>query len=125
MPYTPPSQRSPGNSSSNSPDLSRNHSYENAGVPAGHPQRAAALPRSRSATYLQKHRRTPSLSDHQPAYDGPPSLRQIQHQHGVEENGHAAANGVTHSPRPELPLTADGSTVSPSESPGGSEDDED
>ncbi|KAF2187243.1 carbohydrate-binding module family 21 protein [Zopfia rhizophila CBS 207.26] len=63
MPYTPPTQRSPATSKSNSPILSRNHSYSEQFLPSpvNHPR--PALPRSVSSTsYLNKHRRSPSIS---------------------------------------------------------------
>ncbi|KAI9166428.1 Protein phosphatase 1 regulatory subunit 3B [Paramyrothecium foliicola] len=52
MPYTPPSQRSPASSVSVSPDVSRRSSLQSGPRPS--------LPRS--ASYLNKHRRTPSAS---------------------------------------------------------------
>ncbi|KAK5989656.1 Protein phosphatase 1 regulatory subunit 3A [Cladobotryum mycophilum] len=52
MPYTPPSHRSPASSASNSPDVSRRSS-----IASANGQRPS-LPRS--ASYLNKHRRTPS-----------------------------------------------------------------
>ncbi|KAF2846427.1 carbohydrate-binding module family 21 protein [Plenodomus tracheiphilus IPT5] len=63
MPYTPPSQRSPATSKTNSPILSRNHSYvEQPSRPSPAVQRPA-LPRSvSSASYLSKNRRSPSFS---------------------------------------------------------------
>ncbi|ORY15103.1 putative phosphatase regulatory subunit-domain-containing protein, partial [Clohesyomyces aquaticus] len=63
MPYTPPTQRSPATSKPNSPILSRNHSYsEEYSLSPAHFQRPA-LPRSVSSTsYLNKHRRSPSIS---------------------------------------------------------------
>ncbi|KAI8942020.1 hypothetical protein NX059_000127 [Plenodomus lindquistii] len=62
MPYTPPSQRSPATSKTNSPILSRNHSYFEAPRPSPAVQRPA-LPRSVSSTsYLSKNRRSPSFS---------------------------------------------------------------
>lgn len=62
MPYTPPTQRSPATSKPNSPILSRNHSYiEHPSSPAT--LQRPALPRSVSSTsYLNKHRRSPSIS---------------------------------------------------------------
>lgn len=88
MPYTPPSQRSPANSNASSPVLSRGQSYfDHVGSSPSTPQRPN-LPRSlSSAAYLQKHRRTPSISDNKDQDDsrsvtdasGPPangSLRQ-------------------------------------------------
>ncbi|KJZ76397.1 hypothetical protein HIM_04126 [Hirsutella minnesotensis 3608] len=53
MPYTPPSHRSPASSASTSPDASRRSSIVSGSRPS--------LPRS--ASYLNKHRRTPSLTD--------------------------------------------------------------
>jgi hypothetical protein len=58
MPYTPPSQRSPAASASSSPVLSRRSSYQ-AGVHAAPHTNRPDLPRS--ASYLTRHRRTPSV----------------------------------------------------------------
>ncbi|KAF7564017.1 hypothetical protein G7046_g153 [Stylonectria norvegica] len=52
MPYTPPKHRSPASSAPNSPDASRRSSLQTGNRPS--------LPRS--ASYLTKHRRTPSAS---------------------------------------------------------------
>ncbi|KAK0388950.1 hypothetical protein NLU13_2527 [Sarocladium strictum] len=52
MPYTPPSHRSPASSTTASPDASRRPSLQSGARPS--------LPRS--ASYLNKHRRTPSVS---------------------------------------------------------------
>ncbi|KAH8704570.1 putative phosphatase regulatory subunit-domain-containing protein [Phaeosphaeriaceae sp. PMI808] len=61
MPYTPPSQRSPVTSKTNSPILSRNHSYIDASSFSPVTSQRSALPRSVSSTsYLNKHRRSPS-----------------------------------------------------------------
>lgn len=64
MPYTPPSQRSPATSKTNSPILSRNHSYIDTKQLSPASSQRPALPRSVSSTsYLNKpHRRTPSGS---------------------------------------------------------------
>jgi hypothetical protein len=67
MPYTPPTQRSPASSKPNSPILSRSQSYIN-DSPLIYPGAAPrpALPRSISSTaYLNKHRRSPSINQHQ------------------------------------------------------------
>ena len=66
MPYTPPSQLSPVVSKSNSPAVSRSHSFVNGQLLSA--ESAAAqrpnLPRSaNSSSYLSKHRRSPSLND--------------------------------------------------------------
>ncbi|KAI1261946.1 carbohydrate-binding module family 21 protein [Xylariaceae sp. FL1019] len=56
MPYTPPSHRSPATSAPTSPDITRRASF---GALAPSPAKPA-LPRS--ASYLTKHRRTPSAT---------------------------------------------------------------
>lgn len=61
MPYTPPTQRSPASSKTNSPILSRNHSYIDPSPRSPVASQRPALPRSLSSTsYLNKHRRSPS-----------------------------------------------------------------
>ncbi|KAF7531575.1 hypothetical protein G7054_g8728 [Neopestalotiopsis clavispora] len=64
MPYTPPSHRSPASSAPSSPDVSRRSSIHGTGsLNGGSP--AASSPRPnlpRSASYLTKHRRTPSAN---------------------------------------------------------------
>ena len=61
MPYTPPSQRSPASSKTNSPILSRNHSYIEPCTLSPATSQRPSLPRSVSSTsYLNKHRRSPS-----------------------------------------------------------------
>jgi hypothetical protein len=61
MPYTPPSQRSPASSKTNSPILSRNHSYIDSSPFSPVASQRPALPRSVSSTsYLNKHRRSSS-----------------------------------------------------------------
>lgn len=62
MPYTPPAHRSPASSKSNSPNLSRNESYDS----TTRADRGPTVPRSQSATYIHKHRRSPSISDKHP-----------------------------------------------------------
>ncbi|KAK3076122.1 hypothetical protein LTS18_013860, partial [Coniosporium uncinatum] len=66
MPYTPPSQRSPATSTSNSPNISRSHSYSEEPPRQTTRNVRPSLPRSASSTaYMQKHRRSPSISDQQ------------------------------------------------------------
>ncbi|KAK9423004.1 putative CBM21 domain-containing protein [Seiridium unicorne] len=62
MPYTPPSHRSPATSAPSSPDASRRSSFHGAtSMYGGSPvSPRPALPRS--ASYLTKHRRTPSAN---------------------------------------------------------------
>ncbi|KAK8081281.1 hypothetical protein PG996_000062 [Apiospora saccharicola] len=59
MPYTPPSYRSPASSAPSSPTVSRRSSFQGTS-PASPNQSRPSLPRS--ASYLTKHRRTPSVS---------------------------------------------------------------
>ncbi|KAI9889311.1 MAG: hypothetical protein M1814_005618 [Vezdaea aestivalis] len=58
MPYTPPAQQSPSTSNLHTPTLSRSHSSNGFASSVGSPARPE-LPRS--ASYLQRHRRTPSI----------------------------------------------------------------
>lgn len=118
MPYTPPTSRSPANSNPNSPILSRNHSYNSTNGRPG-------LPRSRSATYLQKHRRTPSISDEQSHHS------ELHHgelaptdPHQLIDNGHhhisngtqtVTSHGIEHANAFGVPELTQDSTVSPSE----------
>ncbi|KAK4248281.1 carbohydrate-binding module family 21 protein [Corynascus novoguineensis] len=64
MPYTPPSQRSPASSGPSSPEGSRRPSFHQPRSSSSRP----ALPRS--ASYLTRHRRTPSVTQ---ASGGQPS----------------------------------------------------
>ncbi|KAI4138007.1 MAG: hypothetical protein LQ341_004859 [Variospora aurantia] len=63
MPYTPPSQRSPVASESTTPAyaLSSSPPKEQATAPSPHPTFRPALPSS-SSSYLNRHRRSPSLN---------------------------------------------------------------
>lgn len=116
MPYTPPSHRSPATSALTSPDASRRSSLQSSTRPS--------LPRS--ASYLNKHRRTPSVStaDDLPlgtsaAADAAQTLRNT-----VANLG----SSVRQSPPPPLDqrdLIPKGAIVSPPESASsGSDDDE-
>ncbi|KFY36573.1 hypothetical protein V495_07772 [Pseudogymnoascus sp. VKM F-4514 (FW-929)] len=59
MPYTPPSQRSPASSGPSSPAASRRGSLPGQPVPSSPVSQRPELPRS--ASYLTRHRRTPSV----------------------------------------------------------------
>jgi len=64
MPYTPPSQQSPASSRTTSPSVSRTSSYHEE-LPRSSMARQS-LPRSMSsASYLHKHRRSPSLPNNE------------------------------------------------------------
>jgi hypothetical protein len=113
MPYTPPSRRSPATSSGNSPSLTRNHSYDKTHASDSRPD----LPRSRSAAYIQKHRRTPSLADN----------KSPQESHNISYSDGSATivtgPALLTSPVSKL-VAADKFTASPIEA-GSSEDDDD
>ncbi|KAF1808230.1 hypothetical protein P152DRAFT_227223 [Eremomyces bilateralis CBS 781.70] len=97
MPYTPPSHRSPSSSKSNSPTISRNNSYISPDALSPQEQhKRPHLPRSVTSTsYLQKHRRTPSISDHndgnKAAMNG--SVWSSSSRAGTRSLGPTAANG--------------------------------
>jgi len=121
MPYTPPTSRSPATTNPNSPVLSRNHSYD---ISSNAPLRPS-LPRSRSATYLQKHRRTPSISDQQTSQHNGTLATNSQHHH-INNGTKIATSHGTFAPVPlTAELLAESLTVSPSDSSLTSEDDED
>ena len=66
MPYTPPSSHTPVGSKPQSPALSRSESYSKETQAVGdavRPRPRCDTPRSSSRDYLQKHRRSPSISD--------------------------------------------------------------
>lgn len=113
MPYTSPSHRSPASSASTSPDVSRRSSI--------HITTAPSLPRS--ASYLNKHRRTPSVTDIPETPSQP---------NGVEDmkNGGVVHLGRSVRQSPPLPqddrsLIPKGAVISPPESAtSGSDDDE-
>ncbi|KAK3322768.1 putative phosphatase regulatory subunit-domain-containing protein [Apodospora peruviana] len=67
MPYTPPSHRSPASTAPSSPDVSRRPSFHQAQNGSSRP----TLPRS--ASYLTKHRRTPSAPGAIPTHRSEPS----------------------------------------------------
>ncbi|PNS15136.1 Protein phosphatase 1 regulatory subunit 3A [Sphaceloma murrayae] len=63
MPYTPPSQQSPASSKTSTPAISRNASYSHDIASLSPSHSRPSLPRSiSSATYLNKHRRSPSVT---------------------------------------------------------------
>jgi carbohydrate/starch-binding protein with CBM21 domain len=113
MPYTPPSRRSPATSSGNSPSLTRNHSYDKTNASDSRPD----LPRSRSAAYIHKHRRTPSLADNKSPQESYP----ISYSDGTATV--VSGPALLTSPVTKL-VAADKFTASPIEA-GSSEDDED
>ncbi|KAF4580816.1 protein phosphatase regulator [Ophiocordyceps camponoti-floridani] len=83
MPYTPPSQLSPASSAPTSPHVSRRSSVQSGSRPA--------LPHS--ASYLNKHRRTPSITEDAPG-------------RGFETERNTVANSAANSPSPVRPPLA-------------------
>jgi len=120
MPYTPPSQQSPASTRSNSPSVSRTASFSddapvrNAG--AGRPQ----PPRSMSsASYLHKHRRTPSLNQ----TDSPLAVSTEPHSH-VDAPDFGSSLRQHPAPINNLRIPT-GAVISPPDSPENSDDGDD
>ncbi|KAH6964503.1 putative phosphatase regulatory subunit-domain-containing protein [Fusarium avenaceum] len=114
MPYTPPSHRSPASSASASPVASRRSSLQSSPRPN--------LPRS--ASYLTKHRRTPSASA---LSDGSTGTLTPQ---GTSEDLKSMGTAVTSSVRQSPPPVTDdrtmpmGAIISPPDSASSGSDDE-
>ncbi|RSM04065.1 hypothetical protein CEP52_007064 [Fusarium oligoseptatum] len=114
MPYTPPSNRSPASSASSSPVASRRSSLQTGTRPS--------LPRS--ASYLHKHRRTPSASAVSDGSTG--TLTPQGTSEDLKSMGSAVPSNVRQSPPP---LTDDrampmGAIISPPDSASSGSDDE-
>ncbi|KAI1768913.1 carbohydrate-binding module family 21 protein [Hypoxylon sp. FL1150] len=117
MPYTPPSHRSPASSAPPSPDVSRRSSFASQSSNSPRP----ALPRS--ASYLSRHRRTPSAgsvtSVISPAADGPtPDITPPGTSANLKGMVAAHPNPIRQSPPPITDSKAmpPGAVVSPPES---------
>ncbi|EME45265.1 carbohydrate-binding module family 21 protein [Dothistroma septosporum NZE10] len=120
MPYTPPSQQSPASSKSSSPVISRSSSYhQDDNVPRSPVSRRPQPPRSQSsASYLHKHRRSPSI----PKSDngGPPTPVDQ-----VSALDFATMNSLRQSPPPRNNLRIPtGAVISPPDSSENSDGDE-
>ncbi|PSN74822.1 protein phosphatase regulator [Corynespora cassiicola Philippines] len=94
MPYTPPTQRSPATSKPSSPILTRNHSYVEQLPTSPAPAQRPALPRSVSSTsYLNKHRRSPSINtasntaQNGQMANGVSASSEAHHSHGPSAHG--------------------------------------
>jgi hypothetical protein len=121
MPYTPPSAQSPASSKTSTPAISRTSSYSE-DVPrspiTGRPQ----PPRSNSASYLHKHRRSPSLTVAEPI--APPTPTEGPDSN-IEAVDFARNSSVRQSPPPINNLRIPtGMVISPPESPENSDGDE-
>ncbi|KAF2763551.1 hypothetical protein EJ05DRAFT_432889 [Pseudovirgaria hyperparasitica] len=136
MPYTPPSQRSPASSNPNSPVISRTQSYNASDLSASVAASSSpgthlgssssssrpALPRSLSSTsYLNKHRRTPSLPQNIPAAVQEHARTSLS----VPPRGSPQNGSVRQSPPPVNNLTIpSGAITTPPDSAQGSDDDD-
>jgi len=129
MPYTPPSSHTPTGSQPQSPDLGRSQSYNkdqqqtayaahNAGIP--NPPRSV----SSSRDYLQKHRRTPSISE-SPAHAPQPATPDATPLETVSPESEDGSYRPSESDlRPASPAVARGTVISPPDSSQNSSDDE-
>ncbi|KAF4947004.1 hypothetical protein FSARC_14064 [Fusarium sarcochroum] len=114
MPYTPPSNRSPASSASSSPAASRRSSLQSSSRPS--------LPRS--ASYLTKHRRTPSASGLSDGSTG--TLTPQGTSEDLKSMGTAVPSSVRQSPPPvtddrTMPM---GAIISPPDSASSGSDEE-
>ncbi|KAK0639752.1 putative phosphatase regulatory subunit-domain-containing protein [Cercophora newfieldiana] len=114
MPYTPPSSRSPASTAPSSPDISRRSSFHQSPSTSSRP----VLPRS--ASYMTKHRRTPSAPSAPPRNISEPSPESTSE----DLKGMMTSPSVRQSPPP---ITGDrrmptGAIISP---PDSSSDDDD
>ncbi|KAI0480107.1 carbohydrate-binding module family 21 protein [Xylariaceae sp. FL0804] len=116
MPYTPPSHRSPASSAPPSPDVSRRSSFGALGSVSARP----ALPRS--ASYLTKHRRTPSATISVASSDQPDGSTPDITPTGTSDDLKGMASTPSASIRQSPPPVADtqamppGAVISPPES---------
>lgn len=125
MPYTPPSHNSPASSKPVSPQVSRSSSYSEHGI-AGSPIHSSRpnLPRSMSsASYLSRHRRTPSISQ-RTDLEAPPTPSDST-SNGVEAHDYAPSASLRQSPPPiNNLLIPTGAILSPPDSSENSDGDE-
>jgi hypothetical protein len=124
MPYTPPSQQSPASTKSSSPVISRSSSYSEDGRGQG-PRSPVTVrpqpPRSNSASYLHKHRRSPSISKADPA---PPTPVDAPGSH-VQVTDFAQNPNIRQSPPPvNNHMIPTGMVISPPDSSENSDGDE-
>ncbi|WPH02849.1 carbohydrate-binding module family 21 protein [Acrodontium crateriforme] len=114
MPYTPPSQQSPSSSKSTTPAVSRSSSiHEDVPRSPNRPQ----PPRSMSsASYLHRHRRSPSITKQDPMSHGAIAAERSAHDSAARD--HALLNGsVRQSPPPVNNLVIPtGAVLSPPDS---------
>ncbi|SMQ48573.1 unnamed protein product [Zymoseptoria tritici ST99CH_1A5] len=122
MPYTPPSQQSPASTHSNSPVISRSSSYHQDDVPRSPVSLRPQPPRSMSsASYLHRHRRSPSI----PKADGAPPTPTEGSDPSVSATDFARSSSIRQSPPPVNNLRIpSGAVISPPDSSENSDGDE-
>lgn len=123
MPYTPPTQRSPATSKPNSPILSRNHSYSEQYPLSPANASRPALPRSVSSTsYLNKHRRSPSIASSNTTANGQANGSVVPPSEAHRSHGPSSHGSLRQSPPPvNNLLIPSGAVTTP---PDSSDDDE-
>lgn len=121
MPYTPPSAQSPASSKSSSPVISRTSSYHQDDVPRSPSTMRPQPPRSMSsASYLHKHRRSPSIGKS----EAPPTPTDAADSK-VDTNDFAHRGSLRQSPPPVNNLRIPtGVVISPPDSSENSDGDE-
>ncbi len=130
MPYTPPSRESPASSRTNSPTISRTHSYSDESVASPSRPQRPHLPRSVSSTsYLQRHRRTPSILTSKEKEESQAAAAKAgehrQRQHGRDGQAGRVTGSVRQSPPPVTGSSIpSGAVVSPPDSLHSSDEDD-
>lgn len=128
MPYTPPSQRSPAASRPATPATSSSQSHVKPSSSPGYSTGPRpGLPRSSSsASYLQLHRRSPSLTQQGPAAPSTPDATPMSDRFNDSRKRETASSSLRQSPPPvnELKIPI-GAVMSPPDSALNSSDEED
>ncbi|KAF2206870.1 carbohydrate-binding module family 21 protein [Cercospora zeae-maydis SCOH1-5] len=127
MPYTPPSQQSPASSKSNSPVISRSSSYhqDDADFPRSPASTRPQPPRSNSsASYLHRHRRSPSWGS-KTSTDGAPPTPTDAPDPSISATDFAISSSLRQSPPPVNSLRIPtGAVMSPPDSSENSDGDD-
>lgn len=129
MPYTPPSSHTPVGSQPQSPDLDRSHLYNKDHQQTAYAAHNASIPKSprsvsSSRDYLQKHRRSPSISE-SPAHAPQPFTPDATPLETAFPEGEDRAHTLPESvQRPASHAVARGTVISPPDSSQNSSEDE-
>ncbi|KAI9800002.1 MAG: hypothetical protein M1833_003531 [Piccolia ochrophora] len=133
MPYTPPSQQSPSTSGRHTPSASQPANASQQSEPLSVQTPRANLPRSNSASYINRHRRTPSITKSISFTASPTDISRPEEETDRDEDnadtpelGSARLSGSVHqSPSPVNDSSKpSGAFMSPPDSRQGSSDDE-